>query len=327
MSIGNQNDPKVPDSASCGLISTVSVENLQDLMNAVNGTPAIQKHLKQMLHTAATHVAACLNKPPEQIGIDELVALKPRLKVYLQERHFKPGTVRAYCNYARILVGVAGQFGRVSHRPDVTKEWDKILQCVSGRYRAAQVVRYAITVGKKPEHFTDIDLDEWKKLMTAQGRSFLYVQMVAGQFRNRICRAGLDALIPNLSRPRMRAYGQRLDQIPEPLRTEITRLREWKTAEFSPGRRSRHRAVTAQGFQEFICRFYGFVSTVEGKQVSDMIALFNEDSMFNFVNWSRNERQSRKASIFVRLAVLHGVVKSYPYFKGVEFAWLKSLAL
>jgi hypothetical protein len=66
---------------------------------------------------------------------------------------------------------------------------------------------------------------------------------------------------------------------------------------------------------------------VEGKQVSDMIALFNEDSMFNFVNWSRNERQSRKASIFVRLAVLHGVVKSYPYFKGVEFAGLKSLAL
>jgi len=295
-------------------------------MNAINGTPSIQKHLKQMLNTTATHVAACLNKRPEQIGIDELVALRPRLKVYLQERHFKPNAVRGYCNYVRILVDMAGQFGWVSHRPDVTKEWEKILQCVSGRTGAAQVVKYAIALGKKPEDFTNIDLQEWRKLAISQGRTMRSVNSVAGRFRNGIFRAGLDAVVPNLSAP-LGEYGQRLDQFPEPLRTEINRLYQWKTAEFSPGRRNkgRHRAVTAQNFQGFICRFYGFVSRVEGKQVSDMKTLFNEDSMFNFVNWSRNERQLRKTSLFVPLAVLNGVVKTYPYFKGVEFGWLRSL--
>jgi hypothetical protein len=327
MSIGNTIHPEFRDSTSCGTISVVVIENLQDLTNAINGTPLMKRGLKQMLNTTANHVSGCLNKPPEQIGIDDLVALRPRLKVYLRERHFKPNAVRAYCYYARLLLKMAGQFGWISTRPDVTNEWDKILQCVSGRHGATQVVKYAISLGKKPEHFTDTDLEDWKKLATAQGRTNDNVRVVAGRFRNRIFRAGLDALIPNLSRPRLRAYGQRLAQIPEPIRTEIMTLREWKTAEFSQGRKSksRHRAVSAQTFQDFTCRYYGFVSRVERKQVSDMKALFNEDSMFNYVNWCRNERHVRKVSLFVPLTTLYRVVKTYPYFKGVEFGWLKSL--
>jgi len=78
----------------------------------------------------------------------------------------------------------------------VAKEWEKIRQCVwNPKLNAALVVKYAISIGKPPGLFTDKDLKEWCGLAAAQGRSVRYLRDVAAGFRNRIFRAGLDALL------------------------------------------------------------------------------------------------------------------------------------
>jgi len=97
-------------------MSRVVIDNLQDLINAINAAPQMKGQLRHMLHATAKQVSACLNKRPKQIGIDDLVAIRPRLKVYLQERRFKPNAVRAYRNYARMLVEIAGHFGWVRRK-------------------------------------------------------------------------------------------------------------------------------------------------------------------------------------------------------------------
>jgi hypothetical protein len=301
MENGQQIDAELQHAACSRTIAAVSVQNLQDVLNAIDNAPPNPKRPTAMLHTAAKIVSDCLNKGLGQIEIDELVPLRPRLKLYLQERRYPYNSVKSYLNYARMLVEEARYFGWVSHRPDVTKEWEKIRQCVwNPKLNAALVVKYAISIGKAPGLFTDQDLKEWCGLAAAQGRSVRCLRDVAAGFRNRIFQAGLDALLPNLSPPRHLGYGTPLSKIPQRLRTQITKLIKWKTAECSKGRnrKGRHRLVTALHFQQFICQFFGYVSKVQRKQALDLRTLFSEKLVYDFVDWCRDERQVRKITLY-----------------------------
>jgi len=319
-------DRKFRDAVHTGTIAA-SIDNLQDLLSAIDGTAPCPNSPTAMLHTVARHISGFLNKEIQQIGIDELNNLRSAFRLYLKDRRYAPGTIQCYCYYARMLVQMAQDLGWVSHRPDVAENWEKIRQCISKNSGAAQIVNYAIATGKAPEHFSDKELADWCKLTAAQGRTTRRVLRTAGQFRNRIFRAELNGLIPNLSPPRKEYYGVRLDEIPNPLRTDITNLIAWKTAEISPGRKPNcmHRPATPLRLRQFLSRYYGYVAKIEGQQVSDLKALCNEDSMFSYVNWCTNERGLRKCSLSSHLGALHGIVTTYPRFKGVDFGWLKGL--
>jgi hypothetical protein len=328
MENGQQIDTELQQAACSRTIAAVSVQNLQDLLDALDEAPPSPKCPVAMLHTTAKLVSDSLNKGLGQIEIDELVPLRPRLKLYLQERRYPYNSVKSYLNYARMLVEVARHFGWVSHRPDVTKEWEIIRQSVwQPKHNADQIVKYAISIGRAPALFTDKDLEEWCALTLSQGRALRYVRDVAAQFCKRILRAGADALLPNLSFSRPQNYGQPLSKIPQGLRTQIEKLIKWKTDEVSEDRnpRGRNRPVSALKFQHFICRLYGFVSNVQRQPASNLRTLCSKKFVFDFVNWCRKERQVKKISLYIPLNSLYGIVRNYPYFKRGNFEWLGNL--
>lgn len=327
MTIGNQIEMELHDSAPSCLVSLKPIRNLQDLLNVVDRTLPMQSNLRHMLHSTARHISACLRKSYDNILVDELVPLKPKLKIHLREGHFKPNTIKSYCTNARTLVEIAKQHGWVSCLPDLTKDWQTIRQGISKTAGCLQIVNYAIAAGKKPDQFSEGDLKEWCKLQIARGRHFMNVRDQKARFRRFIFRTGLNGLMPNLSPPGLKPYGIPLKQIPEPLQAQITRLREWKEAEFSPGRNRhcRHRPETAQAFQDFICRYYSFTAKHVDPNVSDLKALCNEDTMFAFVNWCRTERANSKRSLSMRLEMLYAALRTYPLFQGQDFGWLKRI--
>ena len=325
MEYGQQIDTELQHPACSRSIAVVCVQNLQGLLDVLDQAPPSPKCPVAMLHTTAKLASECLNKGLGQIEIDELVFLRPRLKLYSQERRYPYNSVKSYLNDARMLVDIARHFGWVSHRPDVTKEWEKIRQCAwHPKHNPDQIVKYAISIAKAPGLFSDKDLEEWSGQSVAQGRSLRYVRDVAARFRNRISRAGLDALLPNLSFSRRRQYGQPLSKLPQGLRTEIEQLKKWKTDEVSEDRKkkARHRPVSALTFQKFICRLYGYVLNEKGKRPSNLRALFSKKLLYGFVNWCREERHVKKVSLYYPLSILYGIVKSYPHFKGGNFEWL-----
>jgi len=281
-----------------------------------------------MLRTAANRLAEFLGKPLDQILIDELIPVGPKFKIFLKERQHPGTTVRAYPYHMSKLLEIAPHFGWVSRRPDVTKEWERIQQAVwHAKHNAAQIVQYAISIGKPPGLFTEKELKQWSDLTAAQGRNVRYVRDVTARFRNRIFRAGLQSMLPNLSPPRHLGYGVPLNEWPEELRTEHEKLIKWKTDEVSPDRnkRGRFRLVSARLFERFECRLYGFETKVEHKQPSSLRTLFSQESVFNFVNWCRQERQVKKVSLFNPLNALYSIVEAYPYFEGGDFKWLGTL--
>jgi hypothetical protein len=328
MTNGNPIDPELLHTARSRTIAAMSVRNLQDLLKAIDETPPNPKRPKAMLRFAAKLVSDCLEKGFGEVEIDELIPLRPRLKLYLQAHRYPRNTVKSYLNYARMLVVEARQFGWVSLRPDVTKEWEKIRQCVwSRQFNATQIVNYAVSIGKTPGLFAEKDLKEWQDLKAAQGMSARYPRDVAALFRNRIFKAGLGTQLPNLSRPRYLGYGVPLGKIPRQLRTQIEELLKWKTDEVSDdrNRHGRLRPISAFKFQQFICRFYGYVSKLPGKPALNLRTLFDKKSVIKFINWGRKERQLKKKSLYVPLGTLYGIVRHYPYFKRGNFEWLGKL--
>ena len=328
MRTGKQIDAEVHDASRSGTITTFSVQNLQDLLNAIEEAPPTPDYSNAMLHTVASRLSEFFNKGLDQIGIDELPPVGPRFKVYLRERRYKSNTIRGYGRLLRTLVKVAESFGWVSHRQDVAKRWEKILPCLSGRRGSAQIVKYAVAIGTAPEQFTDTDLEEWRKLTLTQGRSAQTVRRVSGHFRNRIFQAELSALVPKLSPPRRTEYGERLDEIPDPLRTEITSLiKSRMEGKLSPDRKSKRiqRPVSAQNLQGFICRFYGYITKVKGEQVSSLRDLCTTLRMYDFANWCRDKRQLRKSSVSSPLQQLYAALKAYPSFADLKLDWFAGL--
>lgn len=325
MDNGKQNDAELPHAACSSTIAARPIQNLQDLFNAIDEAPSTPDSPTSMLQTAANRLSEFLNKPFEQILIEELIAVGPRFKIYLKERRFGRHMVRAYPYHIRKLVEIARHFGWVPHRPDVTTEWEKIRQAVwHPKHSAAQIVEYAISIGKPPVLFTDKDLKEWCDLTAAQGRRLRYVRDVAASFRKRITRAGLEALLPKLSPPRNLGYGVPLEKWPPGLRTETEKLIKWKTDEVAPDRkkRGRLRLVSAHQLEQLLCRLHGFLLNACGKQPSSLRTLCSEESVFDFVHWCRQERQVKKVSLFNPLTILYSIVKTYLYFKGGDFEWL-----
>jgi hypothetical protein len=144
MDIGNKNDTELLDAACSRSIAARPIQNLQDLLNAIDEAPPSSSGQTAMLHTAARSLSEFLEKPLEQILIDELILVGPRFKTYLKERRYDHNTIRAYAYHVRKLVEIARHFGWVSNRPDVTDEWEKIRQCVwDHELNAAQIVKCA----------------------------------------------------------------------------------------------------------------------------------------------------------------------------------------
>jgi hypothetical protein len=207
-----------------------------------------------MLQSTAEHISICLDKPVDQIQIAELGKLTPRFKVYLVARRFKRNSVRSYINYLRVLLRKAEQLGWKQQLPDVAPRWREIRRSVLRRGGAAGIVKYAIREAIPPQEFGETALDEWGKEMLARGRTSTYVTAVKNFFRKRIFDQGFSNLLPDLSAPSPGPYGVSLDELPEPLRSQVIELFRWKVAKFSEGRptKSRHRPVTARNLQGFI---------------------------------------------------------------------------
>jgi len=324
MNNGKPNVAELLGTAASRSIAANPIQNLQELLNAIREAPPRLSGQAAMLRTVGSRLSEFLEKPLEQISIDELIPIGPRFKAYLKERRYDSDTVRAYCYHLRKVVKIAPNFGWVRQWADVAKEWEKIRQAVwNPKNSAVQIVEYAISIGKPPAQLTEKELKEWCDLTAAQGRRVRYARDLAATFRNRIFRAGLQALLPNLSPPRRLAYGVPLKEWPKQIRMQVEKLIKWKTDEVSPDRakRGRHRLISALIFERFVCRLYGFVSKIQRRQPSNLRSLFSKASLFSFVNWCREERQVRKVSLFNPLGMVYSIVKTYPYFKGGDFEW------
>jgi len=305
-------------------ISLRQVQTLDDLIEALGSNDP--KTPTAMLRSLVGHLCRYFNKGPYEIFIRDLTDLRPRLRMYLQERRFKPNAVRAYVNFLRILLQKAYDFGWRQYSPELDNAWGEILQCVSTEVGCPEIVRFAKRKGKAPAEFSNNDLDQWAEEQLRLGRCFIYIRGLKRKFRRRISLGGLDSRFPKLTFQTRDDYGVQISRLPEPLRSQLTAILEWKTARYSPGRtsKSRHREITAFNLQWTICRLFGFVQKFLGREPSTLENLLCEEYIGRYVGWCLNVRNLHPQTVAVWIGMIPPLGK-HPLLTGQNFAWVHEL--
>ena len=333
VTIGNQSDADLRDSACSVRIPLPKLKTLQDLLTALQGNNYVK-----MLRTTAGHVSNFLKVPVEQLEIGALVDIGPEFTLYLTERRFKRDSVRSYSNFAAMLLRAAKDLGWASPQPEVPDEWKAILAVMQQHrpgnkrgqyYGCAKIIRYAIRLGRSPSQFCDEDLNTWCEAQLKRGRSYEYMNSVRSNFRRALTKNGLTEKLPAIrTAHKYTPYGIPLRSFPARLRTEVEALLRWKQAVFAPGRprRGKHRAVTAKHLEDVITRFYGFVIKEEKrKNVVSLVKLVTEKSVSAFIEWSLNDRKLKGEPFANGLWLLCAALAHNPAYKAQDFGWFRKL--
>ncbi len=333
--IGNEIDASLRSSSLSCNISQAKPQTVRDLLAALSDDKQLP-----MLRTTAGHVSDCLNIPFDQLTIDALVGLAPRFTAYLQGRRHKPNAIRAYRNYAGLLLRKAKELGWTPHHPEVPEAWEPVIAAVAKVKGARGIVSYAINMGKTPSTLTDDDLNGWGQMMLTQKRDYQYVRALGYRFRRELAVAGLAGSLPGIFRNWKSAtsYFVPLKNFPPELRQEVLAVLKWKQAPYVKGRpaKSRLRPVSARNLENAITRLYGFLVNilphlpeaaikVETASIRTLPELVTPDSVSAFIDWWINIRQLKGRSLVVALGLVCAALKQHPNFKDKDFAWLDEL--
>ena len=260
------------------------LETVQDLLDRIAASEGPKAKPLAMLRTTAMHVSRCLGRPLGATRIHELVSSSPEINAYLRSRGFKRNTVRSYGNYLRILVQEARALGWEAWDPRIEAAWAPFLAAQPrGKRdlsRARMVIKYAISNGIRPEDFGELHLNAWEEWMVRRGRSHSWIKAVKRYFSRIVFTAGLQTALREPHLEGGAIYRTRYDQLPNPLRSQLEELLEWKVADISEGRpaRCRHRPVTAKHLRNTLCRIFGFGHNIRGKDIRTLDELVSRIS-------------------------------------------------
>jgi hypothetical protein len=317
------------DTAQIERIAPQSPRTIHALLEFVKRDPTLGQ-LQSMIKTTASHIAECFGRPLDAIQVTELSHALPQLRAFLAERRYKRTSIQSYLNYARILLRKARDLGWVGIDPDVEAAWAPILAAIpSGNWlsRIRGIVHYATQRNVKPSAFGELELEGWSEWMLKQERKRSYVRSLTGMFRSFVFRNGFPTRLNNIYAEGGAVFRTPFKDLPEPLRSEVTKLLDWKVAELSRGRpeKNRHRAVTANNFRDLLCRIVGFLERIQGKRVTSLRELLTEDILRDFVEWSVNKRKVKGYYFVSWFGMLYSSVRMYPDFNGTDFGWLGKL--
>lgn len=253
----------------------------------------------------------------------------PAFAECLKQGRYSANSIRSYRQNAGRLLHRAEMLGWGAATPAVLEGWRPILAAFK-KIRGAPrgIVRFAIRNGKAPSEFCEADLKAWGDWMERYGRKQRTVRILKGRFRRTMARLGCESLLPKFNcHPQPSEYRIRTSDMPEPLRTEIVALLQWKQARFSKGRpqRGRHRAASARELESWINRLYGFAKNVARfPDIRTLLDLVNENVVGSFAEWALNERKLSRSSM-LRLSMIYAAVRHYPSYKNENFDWFSEI--
>jgi len=104
-----QLDTVPPEKAQAIPISPQRARTVQDLLDHLSEGRSTLPNLLNMLKTTTAHISRSLNRPLNEIQINQLSGALPQFITFLteSERRFKRNSIRSYQNYFRKLLQIA----------------------------------------------------------------------------------------------------------------------------------------------------------------------------------------------------------------------------
>ncbi len=303
------------------------VYTLQDLLLRLDPPGRPKQH--RGLWTAAGHIAQCANMEVADMPVEMLRRVEPEFPIWLTRRRYSPKSVSTFTYYVRKLIQQGDELLGLDGLAEVRQQWKPISEIIEAHKKAPRsVVPFAISQGVGPAVFSETHLTAWAGWMERRGRQHRTIRMAKCLFRQAIKRASIEHLLPMFPcRVAATEYAVPVSQLPEPLKSEVTELIEWKQARFAKGRpqKTRLRPVSAKLLQNNVARLYGFaVNVAEFTGVSSLVELFTEEIVESFMEWALNTRHYKRSSI-LRFSMLHSALRHHAKYKDTDFSWFLRL--
>lgn len=315
---------------------TLNIDTLADIMAVIDsqwmpknsGTKTAYSRLTQ-LHSAAHKICAFLDKPASQIRLCDLVENDADFITFTEGQGVGHGPAVQYvCDKNKILLR-ANELGWTSEAYALRQAWFPVRKATRAKAPgSASIIEFAIARGKRPADFHPEDWAAWRASSFKRGMALLTVEGYEANFRAAMRDAGLTGLFPHLDLKSRKAstYALPLSAMHRNLRSEIARIKRWKTAMgIVAGRDSRFRVgpVTGEKLVDDLRALVGFVVKVRGKKgLKSLRQIVTKENVCAYIEWLADERGYGRNAILSRLSGIHGLTgQNYPLFRAGSFQW------
>lgn len=278
------------DTITDGTSVATTKRTVEELLTAtLSSNPSRSGTIK----SATRQLIAFLNSQLLSPTVDALVGIESRFCDWLRSRRYAPTTVTIYRHEANFLLNKALHLGWLPHLTKFEESWSPVLKRLEDNGGCKRIVNFAILSGKGPSELTDSDLKSWVEERVRLGRNYNHLLELTRLVRRAIASASIVTSLSMVNDNKARRYGIRLDNIPEPLQSEIRAVLLWKQARHAPGRpkRGKHRPVSAKKLKEFIERFYGFAVNIKHRtNINSLLVLVTKELVDQYLTWALDER-------------------------------------
>jgi integrase len=275
------------------------------------------------LKSKVSLLSQLLDKPGDQITVQDLYDIMPRLRFLLKARRLTENSVRTYIQEMSLMLRLASETENVTPI-FIPAAWETVMQRCVGK-RCDKIARYCIALRARPGQVAEDDILSWVTYRVQHGGALSGAENKARLFRRILASCGnmniaLASVKPNYSIP--------LEECPELLKTEITTIIKWKTDQFASGRpqRERIRQSSAINLERVFRGLYGFTQNVANMPgIISMSDLITHEVLERYVEWAINERGMSGNSVQRYFFGIKAALR-HPKYRNLCGPWLKELS-
>lgn len=303
-----------------------NLATMSDLLDALAKNPPPEL---AMLRSTCTRFAAFMNEDPIKISIDSIYDNRSGFRPHLEACKYKEASVRSYVNYVRILLEHAKSRGWRPHSA-VHESWRAVMEIAKVR-RCSMIATDLMRIRTDPRDVTVDDVDNWLLTNTQKGRAYPYTHSKTTHFWRILRECGCTEQNP-MCFVREQQYGIPLRMFPSRLKSEVTELLRWKSAEYSLDRpkNGRHRAISSYQLQQTFSTLLGYVMNVrkehDGSEIVTIEDLVRRETVGGYVEWNINERKVKGGPLQRKFGRLWSALRHHPKYRSLDWGWLRRLA-
>lgn len=281
------------------------------------------------------------------MSLDLILERQRGFRPFLEQRNYADATI---CNYNRRVYEFLNHAKALGWIPDgyMSHEWRAVAAKIDG---SLEVLRHFAALAPSPAELTRPNVDHWMDQQVISGeRSLDAANKMATHFIHTLLVLGYTQVDP-LRAVRLDSYGIPLADFPTPLREEVETLlalrqsdsgydgvaelvddlddldlndyRDRSEGDESRPPHSQIRAITALLLEAAICRLYGYVHGIKGKDIANLQMLFNPRVLESYRKWLKTKRHLTDAGLRGSLIPILSAMLQSKAFDPKSLRWIQ----
>ena len=280
------------------------------------------------MRTVANHIARMLDRPIEQIRLEELVEIDARLIKFIEGRHADHSTAVQNVFNKNLLLQHAKRLGWSCRSFALRESWTPIRVALRGKTHGALVIiESAVAHGIPASEFEERDMAVWRQEMRDKKRAPQTIQSTEMGFRVRMRLAKLQSLLPrlDLALRSPERYAKPLDTMEPSLRADFNAKLRWKSRQMVQGRKAKNvrSSPCAQKLGAILRQVCGYAEQeLRMRKIHFLRDVLTPKVLGKMMDWLVH-RGNKSSGIKPMFGKIYALLTQHPQYKKGDHSWLR----